>query len=46
MTRDSGPGLSEYIDEHREELEELAQEDYPISPALKTLLTRQERGEI
>lgn len=46
MTGDSGPGLSEYIDGNREELEELAQEDYPISPVIKTLLTRRERGEI
>lgn len=38
--------LGEYIDENKEDLEELAEEDYPISPVLKTLLTRRERGEV
>jgi len=39
-------GLGEYIDENKEDLEALAEEDYPISPAMKAILTRRERGEV
>jgi hypothetical protein len=45
---DSGErvGLGEWVSDHREDLEELAEKDYPISPVVKTLLTRVERGDI
>ena len=39
-------GLPEYIDENEEKLEEIAEENLPISPIIKTLLTRRKRGEI
>lgn len=39
-------GLPEYLEENKDDLEELAEKDYPISPILKTLVTRAERGEI
>lgn len=39
-------GLPEYINENKDDLVELAEQDYPISPVLKTLLTRYERGEV
>ncbi|WP_418280804.1 hypothetical protein [Halorubrum sp. DTA98] len=39
-------GLGEYVEENREDLEALAEEDYPVSPVIKTLLTRVERGAV
>lgn len=39
-------GLPEYVEENKDELEKLAEKEYPISPILKTLVTRVERGEV
>lgn len=42
----SRTGLGEYIDENREDLEEIAQGEYPISPVVQALLDRYDRGDI
>lgn len=36
------PGLPEYIDENREDLEAIADADYPVSPVVRGLLNRNE----
>lgn len=38
-------GLGEYIEENKDDLEELAEKEYPISPVLKRWVTRVERGD-
>lgn len=39
-------GLSEYIDDHREDLEKIAEEEYPVSPIVQGLLDRRDRDEL
>lgn len=39
-------GLPEYIDENKDDLTELADQDYPISPVLEMLLTQHDKGEV
>ncbi|MFB6201898.1 MAG: hypothetical protein ABEI98_07790 [Halorhabdus sp.] len=36
-------GIPEYVEEHREDLEAIAEEDYPISPVAEALLRRLDR---
>lgn len=43
---DDTKGLAEYIDQKREDLEALAEGDYPISHPLQVLLDRRDRGDI
>lgn len=42
----SGPNLGEYVDDNREDLEEIAKGEYPLSPIVQALLDRRDRGEI
>lgn len=39
-------GLPEYLEENRDDLEELAEEEYPVSRVIHGLLDRHDRGEI
>lgn len=39
-------GLGEYIDEFREDLEAIAEAASPVSPIVKAILDRHDRGEI
>lgn len=39
-------GLADYIDQHRDDLEQLADQDYPVSRIVQALLDRRDRGEI
>lgn len=41
-----GISLGEYIDEHRSDLEEIAESEYPVSPIVQGLLDRRDRDEI
>lgn len=43
---DDTKGLVEYIDQKREDLEALAEGDYPISHPLQVLLDRRDRGDL
>lgn len=43
---DDTKGLAEYIDQKREDLEALAEGDYPISHPLQVLLDRRDRGDL
>lgn len=43
---DDSEGLAEYIDKNRDDLEALADRDYPISGRLQVLLDRRDRGEL
>lgn len=45
-TDNENTGLAEYIDQNREDLEKLADEDYPVSRLLQAFLDRRDRGEI
>ena len=40
------PGIGEYVDQTRDDLEALAEGGYPISPFLQALLDSRDRGEI
>jgi hypothetical protein len=44
--RDCPEGLADYIDENREDLEALADKEYPISDKLQALIDRRDRGDI
>lgn len=39
-------GLSGYIDQNRDDLEQLADKEYPVSRIVQALLDRRDRGEI
>lgn len=41
-----GPELADYIDRNREDLEALADKEYPVSGLVQALLDRRDRGEI
>jgi len=43
---DDSEGLADYIDQKREDLEALAEGDYPISHPLQVLLDRRDRGDL
>lgn len=38
--------LSEYIDDQREDLEKIADAEYPVSPVVQALLDRRDRDEL
>lgn len=44
--KEPGVELSEYIDENRDALEELANGNYPVSRVVQALLDRRDRGDI
>lgn len=39
-------GLPEYIEDNRDDLEEIAKKEYPVSRAVQGLLDRYDRGDI
>ena len=39
-------GLADYIDQNRDDLEQLADKNYPVSRVVQALLDRRDRGEI
>ena len=43
---DDTKGLAEYIDQKREDLNALAEIDYPISRLLQVFLDRRDRGDL